>query len=78
MKLVDFQLRSRVFGGVSGSGFMVEDEANMMPQVQRRRTPEEFQAYLKGIFENRDPILEYHWYFSSIKKRKKQYCGINY
>jgi hypothetical protein len=67
---------NRICDDENKSHFKLESEANRIIKLQERRSPEEFQAYLKELFDNRGPIIKYHWYFTSRKKRKNQYCGI--
>ena len=70
-------MKNKIQRDVSKSHFTSKNKVNNLPKVQERRSPEEFQAYLKSLFDKHDPIFRYHWYFTSRKKRKNQYCGIN-
>jgi hypothetical protein len=46
---------------------------NKFPQ---RRSQEEFQAYLRELFDYNIPNIKYHWYFSTRKKRDDQNYAI--
>jgi hypothetical protein len=70
-------LRNKTYDDFSKSHFKLESKTNRMTKIQQRRSPEEFQVYLKGLFDNSGPIYKYHWYFAARKKRKNRYCGIN-
>ena len=45
-------------------------------KFQQRRSPEEFQAYLRELFDYNNPNIKYHWYFSTRKKRNDQHYAI--
>ena len=66
--MVNYKLRNKIRDDVSKSHFKPKTEVNSLPKLQERRSPEEFQAYLKSLFDNHDPIFKYHWYFTSRKK----------
>lgn len=77
MNLVDIKLRNRSCDDYSESCFDLEWELKRIAKFQDKRSPEEFQAYLRGLFYDRGPVFKYHWYFSSRRKSKNQYYEIN-
>ena len=75
--LVNYTLKNKLYNNTIKHHFKVEPNVNTMTNLQERRSPEEFQDYLRKLFDNHGSSFNYHWYFSARKKRKNQYCGIN-
>lgn len=44
-------------------------------QISQRRSSEEFQEYLRKLFNNNNQDFNYYWYFSRIKRKKQTRSG---
>lgn len=47
-------------------------ETDELQKFSQRRSPEEFQIYLRTLFNTDGQYANYHWYFSRKKAKNKQ------
>jgi hypothetical protein len=75
--LVNIKLRNRISDEENKKHITLKTENTKINKFPQRRSPDEFQIYLRELFESESQNFRYHWYFSTRKKRKGQYCRID-
>ncbi|PVX27473.1 MAG: hypothetical protein CW716_02120 [Candidatus Bathyarchaeum sp.] len=78
INLVNHQLKIGIREDKNTSHFEFENGVTRKTKLEQRRSPEEFQAYLRDLFDKPSPVVKYNWNLVARKKRKQQYCGVNY
>jgi hypothetical protein len=74
--LVNIKLKKISYKNQKEHHIKLEAEMKRINIFPRRRSPEEFQAYIRELFDYECPKYRYHWYFSARKKRKNKHLGI--
>jgi len=73
IELVNIKLKNIFHKKENTHHIELDTKIKRVNTFQRKRSPEEFQAYLRELFDYEYPNFRYHWYFSAGKKRKNKY-----
>ena len=77
LKLADYTLNNEISQDNNGHKKILTIKENGVAAIEKRRSPEEFKAYIHEIFENDPTKMKYQphfaWYFRSNKKKKSVY-----
>ena len=71
--LVNLQLRTGRDYDKNSFHFDLEKGVIKKPSFEERRSPEEFQSYLRELFDKPSQVAYNNWHFAARKKRKRKY-----
>jgi hypothetical protein len=65
--LVDYNLKNSVPNHVVPIHFSFDEKVDQISDIPERRSPEEFQAYIRELLIDHSPNYDYHWYLSKLR-----------